>query len=57
LLILNGQWGVGPTILGFAVLGGGLTLAACEEPEEEDQEEEEEAENQLDHSPAADTVG
>ncbi len=27
MLILNGQWGP-PTILGFAVLGGGLTLAA-----------------------------
>ncbi|QYY36326.1 hypothetical protein [Ruficoccus sp. ZRK36] len=27
MLILNGQWGP-PTILGFAILGGGLTLAA-----------------------------
>ncbi|MDP0496704.1 MAG: hypothetical protein Q7Q73_10905 [Verrucomicrobiota bacterium JB024] len=37
MLILNGQWGP-PTILGFSILGGGLTLAAtktsCLEPED-----------------------
>jgi len=40
LLILNGQWGV-PTILGFAIFGAGLTMAACEEPPEDDEDEEE----------------
>jgi hypothetical protein len=51
--LLNGQWGV-PTSLGFAVFGGGLTLAACVEPEEEEdydeEQEEEHADDELDHS-------
>ena len=64
VLILNGQWGV-PTMLGFAILGGGLTLAACVVPEDEDWEHEhEEGEHhheeheghadESDHSTAAD---
>ena len=61
LLILNGQWGV-PTTLGFAIFGGGLTLAACVEPPEWDEEDEEhedehDAEDESDHSTATDTVG
>ena len=37
-----GQWAP-PTVLGFAILGGGLCLAACQdEPEEEDEEDEDE---------------
>jgi hypothetical protein len=62
LLILNGQWGV-PTTLGFAVFGGGLTLAACEEPAGEDEDEHDHDEehghagDESDHSTATDTVG
>jgi hypothetical protein len=44
ILLLNGQWGV-PTILGFAILGGGLTLAACVVPEEDEEWEHEEGEH------------
>lgn len=32
-LIISGQWAP-PTILGFAIVGGGLALAACNPPEE-----------------------
>jgi hypothetical protein len=60
LLIMNGQWGV-PTTLGFSIFGGGLTLAACVEPEEEDEEEHEEhpdqAEEEHEPSSAAETAG
>ena len=56
--ILNGQWGV-PTSLGFAILGAGLTLAACVEPYEEGDEEYDEEhpdETEDETSPAAGTV-
>jgi hypothetical protein len=60
VLILNGQWGV-PTTLGFAIFGGGLILAACEEPvwdEQLDHEEHHEfPEEEPDHSQAADQIG
>lgn len=61
LLVLNGQWGV-PTILGFAIFGAGLTLAACVEPPEDEEEfdseeSEDQAEDEADPSTAADTVG
>lgn len=39
ILILQGQWGQ-PTTLGFAIFGGGLALAAMNEPEYEWEEEE-----------------
>jgi hypothetical protein len=65
--ILNGQWGV-PTSLGFAIIGGGLSLAACVDPPEEDEEysdeedgegeehhdDEDHAEDESDHLPAGD---
>ena len=47
LLIFNGQWGV-PTLLGFAIFGAGLTLAACEEPEEEEEHDDEDEEHHND---------
>jgi hypothetical protein len=57
---LNGQWGV-PASLGFAILGAGLTLAACEIPEDDEEHEHDEerdhAEGESDHPTAADTVG
>jgi hypothetical protein len=58
--ILNGQWGV-PTSLGFAILGAGLTLAACVEPYEDDEyededEESDQAEDESEHSPTSGTV-
>jgi hypothetical protein len=58
--ILNGQWG-GPTPLGFAVFGAGLTLAACHEPDEfwdESFDELDDREDQLEDesSPAHDPV-
>ncbi|MFT3831382.1 MAG: hypothetical protein QM691_16930 [Opitutaceae bacterium] len=40
--IIFGQWAP-PTILGFAVFGSGLCLAACQDEPEETEEEEEEA--------------
>ncbi len=43
LLLLNGQWGV-PTTLGFAIFGGGLTLAACVEPEEDEADDDHDGE-------------
>jgi hypothetical protein len=60
LLVLTGQWGV-PTILGFAIFGAGLTLAACVEPSEEeeeydDEEDHDHAESESDRSTAADTA-
>ena len=65
LLILNGQWGV-PATLGFAIFGGGLTLAACEEPWDEEEHEHDEhgegdehhehGEHEPDHPHAADPV-
>lgn len=39
LLVINGQWAP-PTILGFAVFGSGLALAAAPGPEVEDYEDE-----------------
>ncbi len=52
LLELNGQWGV-PTVLGFAIFGGGLVLAACIEPEDDEYDDEEDetddAEEESDH--------
>jgi hypothetical protein len=61
LLILNGQWGV-PTTLGFAIFGGGLTLAACVEPPEDEEEDDHDenhdhAEGESDHAAAADSIG
>ena len=61
--ILNGQWGV-PTSLGFAIIGAGLALSACNEPEEDedeydeehDGEEDEHADDESDHSTHADTT-
>jgi len=59
LLMLNGQWGV-PATLGFVIFGGGLTLAACvdppEEEEHEDGEQTDHAEDEPDHSTAADSL-
>jgi hypothetical protein len=60
LLVLNGQWGV-PTSAGFAIIGAGLTLAACVDPPEveeeyEDHEHDHETGDESHHSPA-DTVG
>lgn len=45
LLLLSGQWGP-PTILGFAVFGGGLALAAANADEEDEWEEEEDEEGE-----------
>jgi hypothetical protein len=59
LLIFNGQWGV-PASLGFAIFGGGLTLAACEEPPDDDEDEEIEVEHDEHDSAkpnAADVMG
>jgi len=54
IAIAQYQWAP-PTILGFAIVGGGLTLAAIEHPlgeEEEDDDEEEENETEDDESMA-----
>jgi hypothetical protein len=48
LLLLNGQWGQ-PTMLGFAIFGGGLVLAACEEPWDEEEHEHDEHDDHHDH--------
>jgi hypothetical protein len=59
LLVLNGQWG-GPTPLGFAIFGAGITLAACRVPDEPWDEEDGEHvhdsdhEHEHDHDPADD---
>jgi len=55
LVILNGQWGV-PTTLGFAIFGGGLTLAACEEPLEEEDEDEDHDEGEEDEPERSDAI-
>jgi hypothetical protein len=58
LLVLNGQWGV-PTVLGFAMFGSGLALAACIDPWDDEEEYEDEHgehhehdEHESDHSHA-----
>jgi hypothetical protein len=42
LIVISGQWAP-PTILGFAVFGSGLALAAARGPAEEEEDEEDEA--------------
>ena len=56
LLVLNGQWG-GPTPLGFAIFGGGLTLAACHDPEAEEWYEDEDGEEALEHESVGHSAG
>lgn len=58
LLVLNGQWAP-PTILGFAVFGAGLALAAAPGPEVDDNgdEDDDSTETDVDYSaPDADTA-
>lgn len=52
LIVVSGQWAP-PTILGFAVFGSGLALAAARGPAEEDEDEAEETADEFEAEPRA----